>query len=642
MPARFSQVNHTTLSPSRRSPRVPANGKTNESTTPSIKASPTPPESSLNFRFYQPKTPSKSPLPPSRSRSASPDVPLNRRRTFQARPSRLSNVFTSVPETPNSSQSNRRTRRTATLDTTKHDPSDFDFPELLGTTGWTFDQYLGKFSSNDMGAKKPSTSSSSTETRSSSRVRKPTARAVEASETKQKLRKTKTSAPTPPKPSTAAASDPKGVVKKSKKNSRSNTASKVVLKKLDFAEDEAGQKLYDLAAVAMKVDFSLPADLEKIIADAREVFEQRQGGAAGAVDGNEAQTIGEPAQEEPAKEEPAQEDPRPRIILKFKKTAPPKLDLDGWTNAGRVNDNDEEIVLIPSDHSPYRSPYAYGDDGLPYPPVRARSEQQAESDDLGFPPLMGDRNIPAHKQSPFETEDVTEEKARVQARGQKRKQEAPAPPAYAVRAKKPRRNRRQPGDAVATPAITSPSDGTPPAAESEPIKLPVQRLKLKLKPAPEAAVERPPTNKPASQSQSGNAQRSVRGVGRGTGRGNARGTTRGGGRARPRGGVRGAAHGVERGGSSSSSRGSSSQGTTRGDAQAVPRGGSSSLSSGSSRGTNRGGTQGTRGGTGVIGRGASSNSSRGTASQGNTRGRGGSRGITKNRARGRGRGKSAK
>lgn len=540
---------------------------------------------------------------------------MNRRRTFQARPSRLSNVFTPVPETPNSSQSSRQTRRTAALDTAKHDPSDFDFPELLGTTGWTFDQYLGKFSSDDMGAKKPSTSPASTETRSSTRLRKPTARAVEASETKQKLRKAKTPAPAPPKPSTAAASGPKGVVKKTKQSSKAKAASKVVLKKLDLAEDEAGQKLYELAAVAMKVDFSLLADLEKIIADAREVFEKRQGDAENAVDGNEAKAAAEPDEEEPA-----QEDPRPRIILKFKRTAPPKLDLDGWTNAGRINDNDEEIVLTPSDHSPYRSPHAYGDEGLPYPPVRARSEQQAERDDLGFPPLMGDRNIPVHEQSPFKTEDVTEEKARAQARGQKRRQEAPVPPANEVPAKKPRRNRRQRGDTVSTSAITSPADGMPTAAESEPIKPPVQRLKLKLKPASEAAVERPPTNEPASQSQSGNAQGSVRGAGRGTGRGNARGTTRGSDRAGGRGGrggVRGAARGVGRGESSSSSRGSF-------------------------RGSNRGGAQGTRGGTGVNGRGGSSSSSRGTASQGNTRGRGGSGGITKNRARGRGRGNLAK
>lgn len=564
---------------------------------------------------------------------------MNRRRTFTARPSRLSTVFTPAVETPKSSQSSRRTRRTAALETPKNDPSDLDFPELLGTTGWTFDQYLGKFNSNDtMAAKKPSTSSSSTEARSSTRLRKPTARAVEASETKQKPRKAKTPAPAPAKTSTAAASGPKGVVKKTKQSSKAKAAKKIVRKRIELTEKEAGRKLYDLAADALGVDFSLPADLEKIVADARAVFEQRQGNTANATDGDKTDAV----------PEPEQDGGRPRIILKLKRTAPPRLDADGWTIVGRVNDNGEELVLTPTNVNPYRSPHSYGDEELPYPPVRARSDSQAESDDaLGFPPLIGDRNIPVNAQSPFKTENITEEKARAQARGRKRRQEAPT--VSDVPVKKPRRNRRQAEEPVVDSAIASPSVGTPAAAETEDIKPPVQRLKLKLKPQPaEAAAERPPTNEPARKSHSGSAQGSVRGSGRGTGRGNARGSTRGGERGRGRGGARAAARGVGRGGSTSSSRGASAQGSTRGHAHAAERGEPSSALRGSSRGTTRGGEKGARGGTrgagAGAGRGGSSSSSRGASSQGSTstRGRAGSGGVTKNRGRGRGRGSSAK
>lgn len=509
-----------------------------------------------------------------------------------------------------------------------------------------------------MGAKNPSTSSSSTEARSSTRLRKPTARAVEASEYKQKPRKAKT----------PATSGPKGIVKKPKQNSKVKAASKVVLKRIDLSASMAGRKLYDLAAVAMGVDFSLPADLEKIIADAREALEIPKGDAANTTNGAETEPVREPAQ-----------DASPlRIIIKFKKKAPPKLDIDGWTDTGRVNDKGEEIVLTPTGSSPYRSPHTYGDEELPYPPVRVRTEQQAEIDNaFGYPPFIGDRNIPLKAQTPFKTEDVTEEKARAQAQaqarahasGKKRQQEASGNDVSHVPAKKPRRNRRQTEDAAATSSVKSPANGKGTAAESEDIKPPVQRLKLKLKPAPEAAVERPPTNEPASQShaQSGNALESVRGAGRGTGRGNARGSARGGDRGRGRGGVRFVTHsvgrggssslsrggssqpatrgrnrGLERGGSSSSSRGSSSQGTTRGDARAVERGGSSSSSRGASRGTTRGGERGGRGGNRGAGRGGSSSSSHGASTQGSTPGRAGSAGITKNRQRGRGRGKSAK
>lgn len=611
MPARINHVNSTTLTPSRRSPRVPAPSKSPAASTQSSKPSATPPDSSFNIRFYNPKTPPKSPLSNTRSRNASPDVPLNRRRTFQARPSRLSTVYTPSAEAPNSTQSTRRTRRTAALETPQKEPSDHDFPELLGTTGWTFDQYLGTLDYNEKMGQKPSTSSSSTEARTSTRLRKPTTRAVEASESKRKPRKSKTTTPVPTKeaPSTPAASGSKGVVKQAKKTTKAKrNAKKPVLKKLELDEDKVGHKLYEVALVALGADFVPPTDIQKFISDARDAYNKREADALQGVNGDsEVQApTPVPVQEAEGGNKPTREVSQLRLILKLKKEAPPRIDVDGWTSAGRVNDSGEGVILTPPDHSPYRSPHTYGDDGLPYPPVRARSDRQAENDNtLGFPPLIGDRNIPFDAQSQFKTEDVTEEKARVQARGQKRRPEAPA---NETPAKKPRRKRRQQEEDTPVPAVSS----APPAVRTEPVKPakpPVQRLKLKLKPASEAQQQPPPTAEPATEQA--NARNSVRGKARASGRGSIRGKHKG----SDRGKGRGAARGADRGSRGAAIRGGA-RGGERGAAQA-PRAAQAG-ERGGSRGAERGGRE----------RGSSRGSARGAsrASRG---------GITKNRGKGR-------
>lgn len=597
MPARINHANNTTLTPSRRSPRVPTLSKTSSESTQSLKPldlSATPPESSFNIRFYNPhspSTPSKSPLPRSKSRNDSSDAPLTRRRTFQARPSRLSTVYTPVVDTQDSSQSSRRTRRTAALETPQQD-SDQDFSDPLGTTRWTFDQYMGKFGIKDMASKKAATSTSSNGARSSTRLRKPTTRAVEASELKGKLRQAKASTPAPVTEKAAKpVAWPKGIFKKGNQNSKGKKPKKIVRKKLEVNADKAGQKLYEVAAFALGADF-LPTDIPKIIADARAAYEQRQANAS-SVTGQTANGVnGEVPPKEAAVEkvnEPEKEVSPTRTILKLKKSALPKLNVDGWTNAGRINDNGERVLLTPPDHSPYRSPHTYGDEELPFPPVRARSDRQAENDNtLGFPPLFGDRNIPLKVEENFAKEDITEEMAKAKARGQKRRQEAAT---VETPAKKPRRKRRRPG---AETTVAEPS-ATPTAARSgntqSPVRLKLKlnrpvaeeqppavhsatdrgsgqghaqgsgRLKLKFMPAPvmnrqTPSVDGSTTNREqgvgngqgSGQILRGNTRGSARGVGRGSARGNVRGTARGSDRGSARGRGRGAERGGDRGG----------------------------------------------------------------------------------------------
>lgn len=603
MPARINHANNTTLTPSRRSPRVPALSKSSSDSTQSLKSldnSPTPPESSFNIRFYNPQspsTPSRSPLPLPNSRAASPGPPSTRRRTFQARPSRLSTVYTPVAHTPDSSQSSRRTRRTAAFERPQQD-SDQDFPELLSTTGWTFDQYMGKFGINDdMAPKKTATSTTSNGARSSTRVRKPTTRAVEASQLKGKGRQAKASTPAPATEKAAKpAAGPKGIVKRGTQSAKDKKPSKIALKKLEVSANQAALKLYEVAAFALNDDFAVPTDLPKFIADARAAFEQDQTTAPQNVNGqttNGVKSDEVPPKKaapgkitKPVKEKPVKEVSPTRIILKLKKQQPPKLEVDGWTNAGRVNDSGEEVVLTPTDQSPYRSPHTYGDEELPFPPIRARSDRQAEEDNsLGFPPLFGDRNIPINVVSNFEPEDVTEEMARAKARGQKRRQQAPT---VDTPAKKPRRKRRQPGARTTAP---EPPTATPTAAKSENTQSPV-RLKLKLN-AP-ATEDQPPA---VESSQRGSWQANAQGggrlklkltqapvmqeqpptvdepaTGRGRGQDNGRSTSRVNDRGSTRGNARGSGRGSTRGAARESTRGSN-QGSGRGRGGGTERGG---------------------------------------------------------------------
>ncbi|KAJ5795378.1 uncharacterized protein N7518_003918 [Penicillium psychrosexuale] len=586
MPARINKA--PTLSPSRRSPRVPRPSKsTNESIQPAktLNTSASPKDSSSNILFYTPNPPvtSNPPASNSSSRGTSPETPSSRRRAFQSRPSRLSTVYPPALEAPATSSSSRRTRRTAALETPQKEVSDIDFPESNGSASWTFDQYMGSFESEGT-ADGPSSPTSASDMRNSSRVRKPTIRAIESFESTKKKPRRKNmtvSAPTvetpaPATPATPVATKVAKVAKdnvskqpmrrtrRSKRMTNLNMRKNAVLIGFDVNVKAAGQRLYDLTIKSFSPDFTPPLNIPVFLEQQRSEYFRRQDEEKYGVD-------------MPAKATPSDVDvdvdmidqdlPAPVIasssptppnpptpptpptpttavtdgssILSYKKQSDTKVGSDGWIQTGYVNSSGEEVALLPENCHPYYPSHTYGYEGLPFPPVRARTSQQAEADAThSFAPLLGDRNLPSDAVAPFVTENVEEEKARALARvpvptpatkkprTRKRRQTAAADePAAAVPAattpetgaRKSQRRRRQTAPA---PTLLSPTSSlntatevqsSGPAAAVAPAaiegdKPKVQRLRLTLKPAPktEASGVRASASKkgPATQSLS--------------------------------------------------------------------------------------------------------------------------------------------
>ncbi|KAJ5615973.1 hypothetical protein N7537_001087 [Penicillium hordei] len=603
MPARINKA--PTLTPSRRSPRVPLPSKsTNENVQPAKTldlTSTSPQDTSINLRFYTPNTPVPSnPSVPSPSpRGKSPETPSSRRRTFQSRPSRLSNVYTPTLEPPPTNPGSRRTRRTAALETPKKEASDIDFPESTGSASWTVDHYMGSVESEGT-ADGPSSPNSASDMRNSSRVRKPTMRALESFEsTKRKPRRKNTTVSTTPTVETSASapsavSVPTKVVKnnvskqpmrktrKSKRMSNLNMRKNAVLIGCDIDVKVAGKILYDLTIQSLSPDFTLPYNFPAFLEQQRSEYFRRQEEEKYGVDvptikatspsdvDLDVEMIG---QEIPPRAiAPSTTPPTPPAgvtngevshdavshdavshdavtsgssILGYKKRSDSKVDSDGWVQTGYVNSSGEEVALIPEKSHPYYPPHTYGYEGLPFPPVRARTSQQAEADAAhSFAPLMGDRNLPFDATAPFVTENVEEEKARALARtpvaapatkkprARKRRQTAaadatdkPASPVPTATSetggRKSQRRRRQTAPAPIVPSSTSPTSPTSPPttatkvqssgpaaavapAATERDKPKVQRLRLTLKPAPktEASGVKASGSNPAVQSPS--------------------------------------------------------------------------------------------------------------------------------------------
>ncbi|OGE58607.1 hypothetical protein PENARI_c001G02426 [Penicillium arizonense] len=563
MPARINKT--PTLTPSRRSPRVPPPQKgPTETTNPpkTLNLTPaSPEESSINIRFYNPKPAAAS----SRSLAEVPETPSARRRGFQTRPSRLSTVYTPTIDTP-ASQGSRRTRRTAALETPKNDHSDFDPLEGIGGTGWTNDQYFGALGSEGT-ADGPSSPTSASDMRNSSRVRKPTIRALESLESvKRKPRKNaKASTPIGEKPAFLSKPTKHNVLKKSAKKTRtskrmanSKTQNNMILIGSDIDVKSTGKVLFELTLEALNPEFILPinVDVEEFIKERRDEYyqhsqEEKYGTTASADDIPSSKTGDESVPESLVPETvvpetsvvststtstPAAISTDTPGILGFEKQSDTKTSSDGWIETGYVNDKAEEVSLIPEDYHLYRSLHTYGDENLPYPPVRARTDQQGDNDSArGYPPLIGSRNLPVGSQSPFRSENVDEEKAKVLSRPQETRVIAPATTTRKPRntrkrrqtaaadttnrgatldngERKSKRRRRQtePGPAAATdPAIAptpAPAASSPPKSATkaqsqsrqvapvatpatEDVKPKVQRIRLTLKPAPEAEIK---------------------------------------------------------------------------------------------------------------------------------------------------------
>ncbi|PLB54630.1 hypothetical protein P170DRAFT_421304 [Aspergillus steynii IBT 23096] len=103
-----------------------------------------------------------------------------------------------------------------------------------------------------------------------------------------------------------------------------------------------------------------------------------------------------------------------------------RTDKDGWVYTGDTNEFGEEVVVVSTGYHWYRPNNTYGDGGLPQPPVRLKSDEQAQRDRIfGFPPRMGERNLPRAFSAPFSVENIDEEKAKIRAREEARLRHIP-------------------------------------------------------------------------------------------------------------------------------------------------------------------------------------------------------------------------
>ncbi|KAJ5499962.1 hypothetical protein N7453_009013 [Penicillium expansum] len=553
MPARINKA--PTLTPSRRSPRVPPPSKsTNENVQPAKTlnlTSASPQDTSINIRFYTPSTP----------------VPISSVTSFKR--------LHSSPRNPGHKPGSRRTRRTAALETPKKEVSDIDFPESTGGPSWTIDQYMGSFESEET-VDGPSSPTSASDMRNSSRVRKPTMRAIESFEsTKKKPRRknmtvstptVETPASTTPAPAAPPANVATKVVKnnvskqpmrktrKSKRMTNLNMRKNAVLIGFDIDAKVTGKKLYDLTVSALSPDFTLPFNFAVFWKQQRSEYFRRQDEEKYGVDMPTTEAtlpsdvdldVEMIDQDLPAPvTAPSPNPPSTAVtngtvtngssILGYKKQSDSKVRSDGWIQTGYVNSSGEEVALLPENSHPYYPAHTYGYEGLPFP---------------HFAPLMGDRNLPFEAATPFVTENVEEEKARALARtpvpapatkkprARKRRQtvaaDAADEPAAAVPAtttsttaettggRKSQRRRRQTAPTSTFPSSTSPTSPTSPpttatqvqssgpaaavapaAIEGEKPK--IQRLRLTLKPAPktEASGVEASASSPAVQSPS--------------------------------------------------------------------------------------------------------------------------------------------
>ncbi|GFF54058.1 hypothetical protein IFM61392_01417 [Aspergillus lentulus] len=233
--------------------------------------------------------------------------------------------------------------------------------------------------------------------RTSSRIRKPTMKALESLESERQFRRSR--APSSKPESTAFMGQKKGgAAQPEHQVPASAQASAAQQPDTAFI----ARRLLELAVAAVSADPALDAGLDARLESLRKEFEAEQRGQDGEGAGSEGES-------------------RPTSSLPFgmdkTKVSEPWTDEDGWTHTGLLNKFGEEYVFVSSDFEWVHPTNTYGDDQLPQPPGRFRSREQAEKDRIfGYPPRLGERNLPQQTNLPFRLEDVDEEKAKVKAR----------------------------------------------------------------------------------------------------------------------------------------------------------------------------------------------------------------------------------
>lgn len=253
----------------------------------------------------------------------------------------------------------------------------------------------------------------STGLRTSGRTRKPTIRALESIESQQRLRRAKTAAK---KVEPSDVREPKDKVTTSQEEHAIPPAPEFEQNKLDI--QQISKQLFDAAVAVLSSNLDDPLDVDSVLDELRKEYDEAQKQAADVSVSNGTRLGGS---------KPGESRPSPNktfLLRNHPQTGNPWTDEDGWTHTGHTNTFGEEVVVVPKNFEWYRPKNTYGDDQLPIPPIRVKSEEQVKKDRIfGYPPPVGERNVPRGSQALFVVEDVEIEKAKVRAREEARKRD---------------------------------------------------------------------------------------------------------------------------------------------------------------------------------------------------------------------------
>lgn len=270
--------------------------------------------------------------------------------------------------------------------------------------------------------------SSSVAMRTSGRVRKPTIKAIEALQSRPKGRKRG-------RDSHGGDSGPRSAStnQSTASASRESTATADNNASSQGDLDAIARQLYDLAAAAISEPSPKEDDVNleqlRVEWEAREKAEEeaRTAKTSPATPPKTAQ-MASPESSSGIAPEPVSEDADmqdttatllptppgeldPSVPLDHPYKVRPWTDEDGWTHTGRVNKHGEEYVVVPREEYAWVQPSNISTNlgVIPRPPPRLKSKKEIDRDQVyGFPPLLGQRNLPHSpmRKSRFVEEDV--------------------------------------------------------------------------------------------------------------------------------------------------------------------------------------------------------------------------------------------
>ncbi|PLB38663.1 putative GPI-anchored cell surface glycoprotein [Aspergillus candidus] len=266
------------------------------------------------------------------------------------------------------------------------------------------------------------TTSTSTANRTSGRVRKPTIRALESLASEQRVRR-RTTPRAKPKPNAASkvVSQPTTDTKVTSNSTPAPAAPQRTPVVLSAEARALANRLLDIAATAVAEDFKPAPEASAWLAEMRKNFDAEQNG------GQVAENAGKPGEQRKQQPPPANTTPsasaptrRNRTRAQAKREAVDSVvcaDADGWRFTGQVNEFGEELFAVGPEFEVFRPNNTYNDDELPQPPLRYKARDQVERDRIfGYPPRMGERNLPQGTVAPFTVEDVDTELAKIKLR----------------------------------------------------------------------------------------------------------------------------------------------------------------------------------------------------------------------------------